>query len=93
MFLQPGLIAVLLYIVADDRVFEIYESTKSILFALSCSAIWIGLFNSIQEICKERVIVKREYMANLRLSGYVLSKVVLQAFIGIIQAVLLSEIF
>lgn len=93
LFLQPGLIAILLYIVADDRVFQIYESTKSILFAMSCSAIWIGLFNSIQEICKERCIVKREYMANLRLNGYVLSKVVLQAVIGAVQAVLLSEIF
>lgn len=93
LFLQPGLIAVLLYIVADDKIFQIYESTKSILFALSCSAIWIGLFNSIQEICKERVIVKREYMANLRLTGYVLSKVVLQALIGVVQAIVLTETF
>ena len=69
LLVQPLLIAVLLYVVADKEIFDIYESTKSMLFALSCSGIWIGLFNSIQEICKERVILKREYMANLKLQG------------------------
>lgn len=44
------------------------------MFSLSCSAIWIGLFNSIQEICKERSIVKREYMASMKLPMYILSK-------------------
>ena len=47
LLLQPVAIALLLAVVADDEVFEIYESTKSILFALSCAGIWIGLFNSI----------------------------------------------
>ena len=93
LLLQPCLIAILLYIVADENIFKIYESTKSMLFALSCSGIWIGLFNSIQEICKERSIVKREYMANLRLSGYVLSKFVFQMALGGVQAVLLTMIF
>ena len=93
LLLQPLLIAVLLYVVADKQIFEIYESTKSMLFALSCSGIWIGLFNSIQEICKERVILKREYMANLKLPGYVLSKFVLQAILGFVQAALLSFVF
>ena len=93
LLLQPCLIAILLYIVADENIFKIYESTKSMLFALSCSGIWIGLFNSIQEICKERTIVKREYMANLRLSGYVLSKFVFQMVLGGVQAVLLTMIF
>ncbi len=93
LLLQPLLIAVLLNLVADENIFEIYESTKSMLFALSCSGIWIGLFDSIQEICKERVIVKREYMANLKLPGYILSKFTLQAILGCIQALMLSFVF
>ena len=52
LLIQPLLIAILLKIVADKDIFKIYESTKSMLFALSCSGIWIGMFNSIQEICK-----------------------------------------
>lgn len=93
LFLQPVLIALLLYIVAADEVFDIYEDTKSILFALSCAVIWIGLFNSIQEVCKERSILRREYMGNLRLSAYVLSKFIVQAVIGALQTALILCIF
>ncbi len=110
LMLEPIVIGLLLYIVAGDNVFDVfnmedprpddtppavnaYNSTKSIMFTLSCAAIWIGLFNSIQEICKERSILKREYMANLRLPVYMGSKVVVQAVIGAIQAVLLSLTF
>jgi len=91
--LQPILIALLLSLVAADDVFEIYDGTKSILFALSCACIWIGLFNSIQEICKERVILKREYMANLKLTAYIFSKYVIQILIGLVQALLMTLIF
>lgn len=93
LLLQPVAIALLLAVVADDEVFEIYESTKSILFALSCAGIWIGLFNSIQEICKERVILKREYMSNLKLWAYTLSKYTVQAILGIVQALLITIVF
>ena len=83
----------LLEIVADDKVFKIYESTKSILFALSCAAIWIGLFNSIQEICKERSVLKREYMGNLKLWAYTLSKFVIQMIVGVAQAAIMTAVF
>lgn len=90
---QPLIIGLLLYIVADNEVFDIYESTKSMMFALSCSAIWIGLFDSIQEICKERSILKREYMANLKLPGYIFSKLLVQAVLGLLQSVFLTGMF
>lgn len=93
LLLQPVLIALLLGIVADNQVFEIYESTKSILFALSCAGIWIGLFNSIQEICKERVVLKREYMGNLKLWSYTLSKFVIQMLVGVFQAAIMTVVF
>ena len=90
---QPAIIGALLSVVADDRVFDIYESTQSMMFSLSCSAIWIGLFNTIQEVCKERVILKREYMANLKLPMYILSKVAVQTLLAAVQAVILTLIF
>lgn len=92
-FLQPLIIGGLLYVVSDEDIFDIYESTKSLLFALSCAGIWMGLFNSIQEICKERVIVKREYMANLKLPIYILSKILIQAVIGLLQTIILVGVF
>ena len=39
-------------IVADGKQFEQYEMTKSLLFALSCSAFWVGMLNAIPYACK-----------------------------------------
>ena len=92
-FLQPIIIAILIALVADENVFDQYGSTRSILFAVSCAGIWVGLFNSIQEICKERNILKREYMANLRLGAYVLSKFAVQLLLGVLQALIMVAMF
>ena len=93
LFIQPIAIAFLLAVVAVDDTFITYEDTRSIMFALSCSGIWIGLFNTIQEVCKERPILEREYMGNLRLWGYIVSKYVVQGVICFLQATLLVAIF
>lgn len=93
LLLQPIIIAALLGIVAAEDVFDIYESTKTIFFALSCAGIWIGLFNSIQEICKERVILRREYMGNMKLWSYTLSKFLIQLILGAIQALIMTAVF
>ena len=58
LLVQPVAIALLLFLVAQEGTFVNFDDTKSILFALSCSGIWIGLFNTIQEVCKERAILK-----------------------------------
>ncbi len=93
LLLQPLLVALLLYVVSGKDIFKQYEQTKSIMFALACSGIWIGMFNTIQEICKERVILKREYMGNLRLSMYIISKYVVQSVICLLQGFILSGVF
>ena len=93
LLLQPILIGVLLSIVADDDIFDIYESTKSMMFVLSCSAIWLGVFDSIQEICKERNILRREYMAGLKMGVYIPSKLFVQCLLGAVQSICLVFTF
>lgn len=93
LLMQPILIGVLLSIVADDDIFDIYESTKSMMFVLSCSAIWLGVFDSIQEICKERNILRREYMAGLKMGVYILSKLFVQCLLGAVQSICLVFTF
>lgn len=93
LLLQPFIIALLLKVVAKKDVFKIYDSTQSIMFALACSGIWIGLFNTIQEVCKERPILKREYMGNLRLWTYILSKYIVQAVVCFMQTTILTGLF
>ena len=90
---QAPLLAVLISLVADGEQFEQYEMTKSLLFALSCSAFWVGMLNSIQEICKERTIMKREYMTGLSLGAYVSSKIIVLGILCLIQSVLIVGVF
>jgi ABC-type multidrug transport system ATPase subunit len=92
-FGQPILIGLLLSLVAKDDIYEVMVDTRSIMFTLMSAGIWMGLFNTIQEIYKERVILKREYMANLKLPVYMLSKYVVQAVIAILQAVIIVAVF
>lgn len=92
-FIQPVLIGLLLALVAEKGIFDKMFETRSIMFALMSAGIWMGLFNTIQEIYKERVILKREYMANLKLPLYMLSKYVVQAMIAIIQSVIMVAVF
>ena len=93
LMIQAPLLAVLIAVVKDGNEFEQYEATKSILFTLSCSAFWVGMLNAIQEICKERNILKREYMTGLSLGSYLSSKVMILGLMCLIQCVLLTGTF
>lgn len=90
---QAPIIAYLLSLVVTDNLFNSYDEAKTLLFAMASASIWLGLLNSIQEICKERVILQKEYMANLKLSAYLGSKMLIQCLLGFIQAVLLVTTF
>lgn len=93
LLLQAPLLAALISFVADGEQFVQYEMTKSLLFALSCSAFWVGMLNAIQEICKERTILKREYMTGLSLSSYISSKILVLGLMCVIQSLLLTGVF
>ncbi len=93
LLVQAPLLALLISLVADGEQFTQYEMTKSLLFALSCSAFWVGMLNSIQEICKERSIMKREYMTGLSLAAYIFSKLIVLGALCLIQSMLIVGVF
>lgn len=93
LFAQAPIVAVLLALVTTDDLYKSYDDTKAILFSLGCASIWLGLLNSVQEICKEKVILQKEHMADLKLSAYLLSKFIVQGILAFIQALLLVFIF
>lgn len=76
----------------DDQLM-VFGGTQTGLFMLVCVAIFVGICNSIQEICKERNILKREYMTNLRLGPYVVSKLVVQAAVCAVQMIIVVLLF
>ncbi len=67
--------------------------TMKLLFSFSCAIFWVGIFNSIQEISKERVIYEREHFAGVKASPYVMSKLVVLGGISVIQALIMNAVF
>ena len=62
-------------------------------FAITCVCLWNGVFNSIQVVCKERGIIKREHRAGLHITSYLASHMIYQAIICLIQVVMMIVIF
>ena len=93
LFAQAPIVALLLTLVSTDDLYSSYDDTKAILFSLGCASIWLGLMNSVQEICKEKVILQKEHMSDLKLSAYLLSKFIVQGLLAFIQATLMVFIF
>ncbi len=87
--MAPGLGLLQFLAFGESYPFKASYDTQKLALTLACCAFWIGLFNSIQEICKERRIYKRERMANLRLMPYVGSKLIVNAALDLIQTLLL----
>ena len=93
LFAQAPIVGLLLTTVTNDQLYKGYDDTKAVLFSLGCASIWLGLLNSVQEICKEKVILQKEHMSDLKLSTYLLSKFIVQGLLAFIQATLMVGIF
>ena len=93
LILQAPLLGFLIYLVSSENVFVRYDITKAILFSMSCCGFWIGILNSIQEVCKERNILKREYLSGLSLAAYIFSKFIVLGVVCMIQSALLVGAF
>ena len=90
--LFPIVIGLLLSYVSRKNTFECFENASSALFAITSAVIYIGMFNSLTEICKERSIIKREYMTNMKIPSYIMSILLVQAIICLIQSAMLTGI-
>jgi hypothetical protein len=57
-------------------------------FALACVGIWNGCFNSIQTVCRERAIIKREHRSGMHISAYMAAHMIYQFLLCAAQTVL-----
>lgn len=85
---MAAVIAGLVAFSVGQNIYKTMEGTLMGTFAISCICIWNGFFNSIQVICRERVIVKREHRSGLHISSYVAAHMIYQAFLCILQVVI-----
>ena len=84
-----AVISVLVCVIVGDDMFESFEDTQSGFFAIISAAIWIGVFNSIQRICKEHDTITSEYRSGLHISSYVMSHVIFDFIICFAQTLIL----
>ncbi len=87
-------ITLLVMLVIKKNMFVNFEGTKSGFFALICVCIWIGIFNSIQLVCREKNdIVKDELDKSLRATSYMAAHFIYQLALCAIQSLSVFIIF
>ena len=85
---MAAVIAGLVGMVIKGMLFVTREGTLMGAFAMSCVAIWNGCFNSIQVICRERDVIKREHRSGMHISSYVAAHLIYQAFLCALQTII-----
>ena len=84
---MAAVIAALVSLVVRGKVFVNMEGTLMGAFAITCVAIWNGCFNSIQAVCRERAIIKREHRSGMHISSYVAAHMIYQFLLCLMQTV------
>ena len=75
---MAAIIAGVVTFAVGENLFKTQEGTTTGCFALVCVCIWNGFFNSIQVICRERPIIKREHRAGLHITSYIAAHLLYQ---------------
>lgn len=88
MLMMSALIAGLVSFVIKGSMIKTMEGTVKGSLALSCVAVWNGFFNSIQVVCRERGIVKREHRAGMRIGAYIYAHMIYQAALSLAESVI-----
>ena len=92
-FPMSALIAGLLAYVIRGDFMRSMEGTLKGAFAISCVALWNGCFNSIQVVCREREIIKREHRSGMHISSYIAAHMLYQAVLCLGQTIILLYVF
>ena len=85
---MAAIIAGLVGMVIRRKFFLSMEGSLIGAFALTCVAIWNGCFNSIQSVCRERAIIKREHRSGMHISSYVAAHMIYQFLLCAAQTAL-----
>lgn len=91
--LMSAVIAFMVAYVVGRNMFVNMEGTRIGSLAFVCCCIWNGFFNSIQSVCKERSIIKREHRAGLHISAYIAAHMIYQLFLCALQVVITLAVY
>ena len=85
---MSALIAALIAFVVGSNMFVTMEGQFQCSLALTCICIWNGFFNSVQSVCRERPIIKREHRSGMHITSYVAAHLIYQMFLCAMQALI-----
>lgn len=93
LLLQAPIIALLLLVGFKRAAFNLengdFGAAKTLVFLLTIIAVWFGTNNAAREIVKEAAIYKRERDIGLKLAPYLISKLVVQFGLMLVQVAVL----
>ena len=95
-FIFAAVIGFAVMAVVSKGMFDTYNDTQSGFFTLMSACIWIGIFNTIQSICKEHEIIHADTRSGMMVSAYVIALVMWQVIVCLCEALILfliSNIF
>ena len=90
--LFAGIISFLVMLVVRKDMFETYNATKSGFFTITSACIWIGIFNTIQNVCKEHEIIHADARAGMSIGAYVISNALWQMLLCLMEAIIIYGI-
>ena len=90
---MAAIIAALVGMVIRKNFFINMEGSLFGAFAIACVSIWNGCFNSIQSVCRERPIIKREHRSGMHVSSYVTAHIIYQFMLCLAQSALTMYVF
>ena len=82
---MSAMVAGLVGLVIRKRFFATMEGTLMSALAVTCLCLWNGCFNSIQVICRERDVIKREHRSGMHISSYIAAHMIYQALLCLLQ--------
>ena len=85
---MAAIIAGLVTFAIGTNMFKTQEGTLSGCFAIACVCIWNGCFNSIQVICRERPIIKREHRSGMHITSYIAAHMLWQMLLCLAQTLI-----
>lgn len=91
-FFIAAIISLAVSYVQSKKMFSYNLQTWEGITVLISACIWIGIFNSVQLICRERETLKHEHRTGLHMSSYFWSHVIFQTGVCFIEAIILFVI-
>jgi len=86
------LVSLIVSVIIKKNMFVNYDDTKSGFFAMVSAAIWIGLFNSVQSVCREHDTITSEYRSGLHISSYISARILFDLCLCLVQSVIMLVI-